>query len=279
MTATNVKDVDAATFEQQVVERSRQVPGVGDFWAAWCGPCKVLGPTLERAAVDYGGSFELVKVDTDRNQQLATQFRVQGIPTVIGFRNGEPVARFTGALPDGQVRLWIDELLPSEADLLVDRARDAALDGDSPGAEDLFRAALSAVPDHHDAGTGLAALLIARGETSRALDVLKGLVPTSEVEKLQAAARVAASRGSDVQELEQKLEAAPGNDRLRIDLAHALAAGGEFEPALDHLLKVVRNRGSLKDEGRLAMLDVFEVLGTDHPLTITYRRELASALY
>lgn len=274
-----VRDVDTDDFSREVLARSHEVPVVVDFWAAWCGPCKVLGPVLERAADDYDGAFELVKVDTDRNQGLAGEFKVQGIPTVIGFRDGQPVARFTGALPEGQVRNWIDELLPSEADGLVDRARDAAIDGDSPGAEEYFRAALEVTSDHPDAGTGLAALLIARGETQEALDVLGRLSPTSEVDKLRAAARVAASQGSDVQELEQALEAAPDNDRLRIDLAQALAARSEFEPALDHLLKVVRNRGNLKDEGRLAMLDIFEVLGSDHPLTVTYRRELASALY
>ena len=275
----HVRDVDTAYFAQAVLQRSHEVPVVVDFWAEWCGPCKVLGPLLEKAAADYGGAFELVKVDVDRNQSLSTDFRVQGIPTVVAFKGGQPVARFTGALPDRSVRAWLDGLLPTEADVKVDRARDAALSGDSPAAEALFRDVLTADADHQDAGTGLAALLIARGETDEALAVLGRLGRTSEVEKLEAAARVAASQGSDVADLERRLEEAPDNEATRIDLAQALAARAEFEPALDHLLKVVAAKGLLKERARLAMLDVFELLGNEHPLVQDYRRRLAEVLF
>jgi len=130
MTATYVRDVDAAAFQRDVVERSKEVPVVVDFWAAWCGPCKILGPILERLAGEHNGGFELAKVDVDSNQTLAGQFGVQGIPTVVGFRDGRPVSRFTGALPEHNVRQWLGGIIPSEADLLVAMAGDRLDEGD-----------------------------------------------------------------------------------------------------------------------------------------------------
>ncbi|NIS28926.1 MAG: thioredoxin, partial [Actinobacteria bacterium] len=124
-----VKDIDQQTFGQDVLQRSHEVPVVVDFWAAWCGPCKVLGPALERVTEEYGGAFELVKVDVDANQALAQQFAVQSIPTVIAFRDGEPVSQFMGAIPEPQIRTFIDAILPTELDRKVDAARDAALAG------------------------------------------------------------------------------------------------------------------------------------------------------
>ncbi len=274
-----VRDIDTDAFGPAVLQRSHEVPVVVDFWADWCGPCKVLGPVLERLAAEYDGAFELVKVDVDANQQLAAQFGIQSIPNVIAFRNGVPLSQFTGALPEAQVRSFIDGVLPTEADRIVEAARDAVLDGDEARAEELFRQVLASDADHQEAGTGLAALLIARGETDQALIALGKLSPTPEVEKLQAAARLTASQGSDIPALEAALEADPGDEAARIELAQALAARTEFEPALDHLLKVVAAKGAHKDDARQAMLDIFGLLGQSHPLVTTYRRELANALF
>ena len=274
-----IQDVSAADFQQAVLQKSHDVPVVVDFWAEWCQPCKTLGPRLEKMAAESEGSFILAKVDVDTNQELAAQFNVQGIPTVIGFRGGAPVDQFTGVMPENAIEDWLLRLLPSEIDLVVDQARDAAIAGNLETADRLFRAALEQQPDHQEAGTGLAALMIASGRQDDALILLGKLAVTDEVEQLQAAARLSASRDTDLNELTTRLAGSPDDESIRIELAMALAARQEYEPALDHLLGIVRNRGAAKDEARKAMLDIFDVLGDGHPLTTTYRRQLASALF
>ena len=264
------------TFETEVLKSS--APVVVDFWAEWCGPCKTLGPVLERLAAEYDGSFELVKVDVDANQALAQQFGVQGIPYVMAFKGGQPAAQFTGALPEAQVRAWLDDIVPSVLDLTVDEARTAMLDGDERRAEELLRTVLAEKMDHEEAGTALASLYLSQGDNAQALDVLAPLSPTADVEKLRATARLTNSGGADLAGLAEAVEADPDDDAARLDLARALAAAAEFEPALDHFLAVVRKRNDRLNEARTAMVDIFEVLGTDHPLSLTYRRELASTL-
>ncbi len=274
-----VKDIDTANFPQGVLQRSREVPVVVDFWAAWCQPCLVLGPILEKVAAEADGAFELVKVDVDSNQELSAQYGVQGIPMVVAFRDGAIVDSFTGALPEPAIRQWIEGILPTELDLMVDQARTALLDDDDVTAEHILRQVLDQQSDHSEAGASLASMLIERGETDEAMIVLGRLAPGSEVDRLQSAARLKASSGQDIPELEEKLAEDDSNEDARIDLAKALAAQSEFEPALDHLLTVVRAKGPKKDDARIAMLDIFGVLGDEHPLTQTYRRQLATALF
>lgn len=274
-----VKDVDTAAFERDVVERSRQVPVVVDFWAAWCGPCRVLGPLLERLADEHGGAFELAKVDVDANQGLAARFGVQGIPTVVGFRGGEAVSRFTGALPEPSLRQWLEVVVPSEADRLS-AAADAHLDeGEVEAAERDYREALALKPTHLGAGVGLATLLLGGDRPDEALEVLAALPQNAQVRRLQAAARLGRVRAGEVPELEAELAADPANAAVRIDLAMALAAAGSYAEALDHLLEVVRTGGEPREEARSAILDIFATLGDDHPLTGPYRRGLANALF
>ena len=275
----HVKDIDQQDFAREVVQRSEEVPVVVDFWAEWCGPCKTLGPALEKVAEEYGGAFVLVKVDVDANQELASQFGIQSIPTVIAFKGGKPAAQFMGAIPETQIRQWVDGLLPTEEDRMVDRARDLVLDGDETAAEEILRQVLESVSDHHDGATALASMLIARGETEEALILLGKLLRTFEVERLEAAARVTAAQEIDVSDLERRLAANPDDDAARLELGQALAARGEYEPALDRLLDVVKAGGDLREEARQAMVDVFGVLGSDHPLTVSYRRALANALF
>jgi putative thioredoxin len=275
----HVKDIDQQDFAREVIQRSEDVPVVVDFWAEWCGPCKTLGPALEKVAEEYGGAFQLVKVDVDANQELASQFGIKSIPTVIAFKGGKPAAQFMGAIPETQIRQWVDVLLPTEEDRMVDRARDLVLDGDETAAEEILRQVLERVSDHHDGATALASMLIARGETEEALILLGKLPRTSEVERLEAAARVTAAQEIDVSAIERRLAEHPDDDAARLELGQALAARGEYEPALDRLLDVVKAGGDLREEARQAMVDVFGVLGSDHPLTVSYRRALANTLF
>jgi len=274
-----VKDVTTADFQQEVLLRSREVPVLVDFWAEWCEPCKTLSPLLERLTDEAQGAFELAKIDVDANQELSGQFMIQSIPTVVAMKNGKEVDRFTGALPEQSIRAFIEGLMPTELDLMVDQARTALISGDTTGAEHMFRQVLEQRPDHQDAGTSLAALLIDRRDIEEALIVLGKLGPDADVERLQAAARLRQSGGDDISDLEIAASEHPDDDDAQLALARALAAQSEFEPALDKLLAVVQRKGDGREDARQAMVDIFEVLGTEHPLTAMYRRQLASALY
>jgi putative thioredoxin len=274
-----VRDIDQQSFGQEVLQRSHEVPVVVDFWATWCAPCRTLGPALERVAEEYGGAFRLVKIDVDANQQLALQFGVRSIPTVIAFRDGKPVSQFMGAVPEQQIRAFVDSILPSEADRLVDEARSFVLDGDVEAAEALFRQVLADTPGHPEAGTGLAALLIARGDTDEALILLGKLARSPEVERLEAAARLQANHVVDLSEIEARVASDPGDMTARFELGQALAANGEHEVALDHLLEVVRSGGELRERARQAMVDVFGIIGPEHPVTAAYRKALANTLF
>ncbi len=275
--SNNVRNVSAADFADQVLARSHQVPVVVDFWAAWCGPCRVLGPTLERAAAEAAGEWELAKVDVDQNQQLAAEHGVQGIPTVVGFRDGQPVARFTGALPEASVRQWLRELIPSRADELAAAATVAWESGDTEAAEPGFREALTSDPSHLQAGTGLATIVLDRGDATEALELLASLPQTDEVRSLLARARIL-DGGLDVANLRDRVAYRPDDWQARLDLGRALAAAGAHTEAFDQLQQVVEESPDLSDQARLTMLDLFDI-ADDQELVATYRRRLANALF
>jgi putative thioredoxin len=228
---------------------------------------------------DATGTFLLAKVDVDANQELSAQFGIQSIPTVVAIVNGKEVNRFSGALPEASIQTFIDSVMPSDIDLMVDEARSLLISGDIVAAEHILRQALEMQSDHQDAGTSLAALLIDKGETDEAMIVLGKLVPDADVDRLQGAARLRKAAGTDISILEAAVHANPDNDNSQLELAKALASRGEHEPALDKMLAIVRAGGAGKEDARLAMVDIFGVLGGDHPLTSSYRRQLASALY
>ncbi len=274
---SNVRDVDTAGFNEQVIQRSHEVPVVVDFWAEWCGPCRTLGPTLERLTDEAGGAFELAKVDVDQNQALAGQMGVQGIPTVVAFKDGQPVSRFTGALPEPQVKEWLTGFVPNPMDDFVAAADDLVNQGRDDEAATMYRKVLEADPAHEGAAVGLASLLLAGGDPDGALSVLQPLPGTPDVERIRAAVRLGG--GDSAEALAARLAADPDNEELQIELARSLIAGGDYEAGLDRLLDIVAGKGEHADSARAAMLDAFEVLGADDPLTSAYRRRLANALF
>lgn len=251
---------------------------VVDFWATWCGPCRVLSPIMETLAAQGGGEWELVKVDVDQNQQLAMEYGVQGIPTVVGFRDGEAIARFTGALPEASVREWLRNLVPSEADRKASRGIEARERGDLAAAEEIFREVLATDPDHHTAVTSLASLLIDDGRSEEATQILARLPETGEVQRLQSIARTRGGAG-DLDELAARIEESPEDWDSRVAYGRALAAAGRTAEALEQLLAVVQARaGQPSDDARQAMVDIFEM--ADAPdLVADYRRKLANSLF
>jgi putative thioredoxin len=259
--AAVVFDVGEADFETAVLARSFQVPVVVDFWAAWCAPCRALGPLLERAVRARNGEVVLARLDVDQAPRLAAAFQVQGIPAVKAFIDGALVAEFVGAQPPQVVEQFIDALLPSAAD----RAAAEAAKLDPEQAAERWREVLASDPGNVPARIGLAQQALARGDAGEALELLKPIEYAPEAETPLAWARLAA-------------EAA--NPASRFAAAARQAADGAPEQALEELLAAVREGpGATRDHARELMLDVFRILGDDDPRTIRYRRALASALF
>jgi putative thioredoxin len=243
-------DVTEATFELDVIERSREVPVVVDFWAAWCGPCRQLAPLIEAAVDRREGEVVLAKVDIDANPRLAQTYRVQSIPFVVGFRDGEAVDQFVGMQPPAAIESFLDRLVPSETDLLIAAGDEASL-----------REAIDREPGHAGARLALARLLFAEGRGDEVTDLLAPVAYDKAAEGLLARARLAAVDQPDV------VAGLAALDR------------GQVEPALTHLLDAVRGAPAHLDDLRETMLGVFAELGDQHPLTVRFRRRLAQALY
>jgi putative thioredoxin len=245
----SIFDVGEADFEQRVLERSRELPVVVDFWADWCAPCKQLTPVLERAATARAGKVELAKVDVDQNPGLQATFRIQGIPAVKAFKDGRVAAEFTGALPPAQVERFFDELVPSEADELA-----------RSGQEGDLRRALELEPGHPTARRELGKLLLRRGDTDEAVELLQGASGDFVADGLVA--RVAL--GGD-----------PG-----LDSAFETWDSGAHAQALEELQDVLaaETDPARKDLIRRAMVGLFTELGPDDPLAREHRRRLSAAL-
>jgi len=262
-------DVSSADFQQAVIEASRRVPVLVDFWAPWCGPCKSLGPILEKLAGEFGGGFILAKVNSDDNQELATRYGVRGIPNVKAFVDGELVDEFTGALAEAKVREFITRLLPSPAEPLRSEAAAALARGDTDAARKLLRQALATDPGNGDASLDLVELEVGAGGLAAAKEILAVVADSARdsarVEALQARLRLAeAGQGLDAEALARAVAANPADLDARLQLANALALRGAYRAAFEHLLEIVRRDRKFGDEaGRKTMLTLFALLAKE----------------
>jgi putative thioredoxin len=281
----------AQTFQNDVISASHEVPVLVDFWAPWCGPCRALGPMLERLEQDGAGRFRLVKINSDENPELSAQFNVRSIPYVVAFVDGQPVDSFVGVLPESQLRAFIDRVAPNPSE--IERLKAAALAeaGDRAGALASVRAALALDSANDDARLDLAQMLLEVDTTpsdEAIVDAGEALAKVAALTRQTARFRalqtrvdslLQAARLPSAEELQQCVTAQPADLRARADLAKLLVAQGRYEHALDQLLEIVtRDRAFDDDYARKAMLAVFELLA-DRPVVVSdYRRRLAAAL-
>lgn len=276
------RDVSQAEFEDRVIARSSVVPIVVDFWAAWCQPCCILSPTLDRLEQSADGAWELVKVDIDREPVLANRYRITSIPALKGFRDGQVVAEMLGAQPESAIRAFLTRLVPSEADRLVSDAEDVLRSGNLALAEGKLREALSMEPAHGRGLLALGSLLFDYGRLDEAAAVLEQIpFMTDEGAKARTllsrllfrreAANLGAVDARQSDETPADAHWAAGN---------AAAAAGDFREALDHFLWLVENDRRYRDDGgRRLVLAVFDILGPGDPTTLEFRPRLSSLLF
>ncbi len=274
-------DVGLADFTQRVLEESKHRPVVVDFWAPWCGPCKSLKPILEKLAAEYGGKFLLAKINSDDNQELAARYGVRGIPSVKAFIDGEPVDEFSGALPEGEVRAFLDRLIPGPAEELRGQAAELRLAGDLSGALQMLADASRIDPAHVGVRLDAAEIMLDLNEADEARRLLGSVADDADprVPQLKARLQFMGAAGEDQAALTARVAANENDLEARLALANLLVAAGQYEAGMDQLLEIVRrDRGFKEDIGRKTLLSVFSLLDGDERVS-RYRRLLASALY
>jgi putative thioredoxin len=278
-------DSVTATFEQDVLERSKTVPVLVDFWAPWCAPCRALKPILEKLAVEYAGRFVLAKVNTDENPDVASRYGVRGIPNVKAFVDGELADEFTGALPESGVRQFLERLAPSPGETLRRSAHEALARGDFDVAEATLREALALDPGNEAAHVDLAELRVARQDYGGAEAALAAVPEHRRDERAATlAAKVALWRRGqtlpDLGRLKAAVDARPEDSDARLGYAERLAAEGRLQPAMDELIEVVRrDRGEKRERARKTLVTLFGVAADQPDLVSEYRRKLSGALY
>ena len=290
-TADLIKDGTDAGFVADVIEASKTQPVIVDFWATWCGPCRQLTPALEKAVAAAKGAVKLVKVDVDKNPHVAGQLRVQSIPTVYAFVDGRPVDGFQGALPDSQVKAFIDRVAkagpaPSGADeieALLAMAAESMGVNDLGGAAQAYAGVLQLDPENTKAIAGLARVYLNTGDLERAEEVLQMAGPLAkdpELDSVRTALKLAAAAPSDFAPFEQRLQADPDDHEARFGLAEALAGAGRLDEAVDALLTLFAKERDWNDgAARKKLVEIFEAAGPTSDVAKTGRRRLSSLMF
>ncbi len=284
-----IKESNTANFMADVIEASKTQPVIVDFWAPWCGPCKQLGPALEKLVRAAAGTVRLVKINIDENQELATQMRIQSIPAVYAFKDGQPVDGFTGALPESQLKTFISKLTDgaqSPVDAALDEAQAAFDAGDFATARAIFDKVQGQDPTNEIALAGMIRVSLAAGEVDRVQEIIKSL-PDALAEKPEIAAALASVELSqqgqdsgDLGDLEKKLEENENDHQARFDMAIALYGQGRNEDAIEELLDLFRRAPKWNEEAaRKQLVKIFEALGGADPLVVSGRRKLSSIMF
>ena len=284
-----IKDSDTNNFSKDVIDQSTKIPVVVDFWAPWCGPCKQLSPTLDKLAREYGGKIQLVKINVDENQELATQMRVQSIPMVVAFKDGQPVDGFAGALPESQLRQFFEKLTGSEGSPIeqaLEKASMMVANGDTENAAEIYSQILAQDPINAASHAGVAKCLIEAEGIEKAQAYLNGLdaniLNKEEVKSVLAAIDLehASADTEETDSLRQKLATSPDDPQLRYDLAIALYGDGCSEEAINILVELVKTHKTWNEEAaRAQLLKIFEALGHSDPITIEGRRKLSVVIF